>query len=225
MMGSMSAAHGVGGRGAPLRGWVIWILLTALAELVGILLGASWWIWADGLLPDPDGLFWQVSMLLFKALSGVPEGLVLGLVQANLMSRRLPDLSIVRWTAATCLVAVVGWAAGSSFSIFAPSDAGSGGFDPGVGQTILMASGFGVLVGALFGGAQTLALSGLGVVRWPWIVGNAVGWALGLPVIYLAASGLALGPIWALAAIGGLVAGALVGVSTAVAFAVMTGRG
>jgi hypothetical protein len=222
----MGAAHGVDGRGARRGGWVAWILLTALAELFGILLGASWWIWADGLLPEPDGLFLQISMLFFKALSGVPEGMVLGLVQANLMSRRLPDLSIVRWTMATCAVAVVGWALGSSFSIFAPGDGGTaGGFDPGVGATILMASGFGVLVGALFGGVQTLALSGLGVPRWPWIAGNAVGWALGLPVIYLAASGLALGPMWALAAIGGLVAGALVGAATAVAFAVMTREG
>lgn len=201
---------------------MVWILLTAVAELFGILLGASWWIWADGMMPEPDGLFWQVVMLLFKALSGVPEGIVLGLVQANLMSRRLPDLSIVRWTAATCVVAMVGWAAGSSFSVFASGDAGAGGFDPGVGQTILAAAGFGVLVGALFGGAQTLALSGLGVPRWPWIAGNAVGWALGLPVIYLAASGLALGPVWALAAIGGLIAGALVGAATAMAFAIMT---
>jgi hypothetical protein len=225
MAGTIGAAHGVDGRGALVRGWVVWILLTALAELFGILIGASWWIWADGLMPEPDGLFWQISMLLFKALSGVPEGMVLGLVQANLMSRRLPDLSIVRWTAATCAVAVVGWAAGSSFSIFATGPGGGDGFDPGVGLTILMAAGFGLLVGALFGGVQTLALSGLGVKPWPWIVGNAVGWALGLPVIYLAASGLALGPIWALAAIGGLVAGALVGAATAVAFAMMTREG
>lgn len=223
MAGSMGAAGHVGGQAANRGGWVVWVLAIALAELLGMLLGASWWVWADGLLPEPSGLFWQVSMLLFKALSGVPEGMVLGLVQANLMSRRLPDLSIVRWITATCAVAVVGWAAGSSFSIFAAGDGGTvGGFDPGVGQTILMAAGFGVLVGALFGGVQTLALSGLGVARWPWIVGNAVGWSLGLPMIYLAASGWALGPIWALGAIGGLVAGALVGVATAVAFAFMT---
>ncbi|MDR6627099.1 hypothetical protein [Caulobacter segnis] len=225
MAGTMGAAQGVGGQDARRDGWGVWIALTALAELFGILLGASWWVWADGLLPEPDGLFQQISMLVFKALSGVPEGIVLGLVQANLMSRRLPGLSIVRWTTATCVVAVVGWAVGSSFSIFAAGDGGTaGGFDPGVGATFLMASGFGVLVGALFGGVQTLALSGLGVPSWPWIAGNAVGWALGLPVIYLAASGLALGPIWALAAIGGLVAGALVGAATAVAFAVMTRR-
>ncbi|ADG11224.1 hypothetical protein B7G68_14200 [Caulobacter segnis] len=225
MAGSAGAAHGVEGRRAGSGGWVGWILLTALAELFGILLGASWWVWADGLMPEPNGLFWQISMLLFKALSGVPEGIVLGLVQANLMSRRLPDLSIVRWTMATCVVAMVGWAAGSSFSIFATGQGGVGAFEPSVGETILMAAGFGLTVGALFGGVQTLALGGLGVKRWPWIAGNAVGWSLGLPAIYLAASGWALGPVWALAAIGGVVAGGVVGVSTAVAFAFMTREG
>lgn len=224
MVGSKDVAHGAEGQGASRGGWIVWVLLTALAELVGVLLGASWWVWADGMMPEPNGLFWQISMLLFKALSGVPEGMVLGLVQANLISRRLPDLSIVRWTTATCAVAVVGWAVGSSFSIFATGDGGADGFDPGVGQTILLASGFGLLVGAVFGGVQALALGGLGVQRWPWIVGNAVGWGLGLPAIYLAASGVAFAPVWALGAIGGLVAGALVGVATAVAFAVMTRR-
>lgn len=223
-MGTLDVAYGAKGVTARLGGWLVWVLLTALAELVGILLGASWWVWADGLLPDPDGLFWQISMLLLKSLSGVPEGMVLGLVQANLMSRRLPDLSIVRWTSATCAVATVGWAVGSSFSIFATGDGGAGGFDPGVGQTILMASAFGLLVGAVFGGVQALALRGQDVARWPWIVGNAVGWSLGLPAIYLAASGWALGPVWALGAIGGLAAGVFVGLSTAVAFAFMTRR-
>lgn len=225
MAETMGAVHGAEGRGAGLGAWAVWILLTALAELVGILLGASWWVWADGLLPDPDGLFWQIAMLLMKALSGVPEGMVLGLVQANMMSRKLPDISIVRWTTATCVVATIGWAVGSSFSIFAPNAGGADGFDPTISQTVVMAAGFGLLVGALFGGVQTLALGGLGVPRWPWIVGNAVGWALGLPAIYLAASGFALGPVWALGAIGGLVAGALVGAATAVAFAFMTRRG
>ncbi|PHY20381.1 hypothetical protein [Caulobacter sp. BP25] len=221
----MGATHHVEERTTSRGEWVVWVLLTALAELVGILLGASWWVWADGLMPDPNGLFWQICMLLLKALSGVPEGMVLGLVQANLMSRRLPELSIVRWTTATCVVAVIGWAAGSSFSIFATGDGGAGSFDPSVGQTLLMAAGLGLALGAVFGGVQTLALGGLGVKRWPWIVGNAIGWGLGLPAIYLAASGVALAPVWLLGAIGGLVAGALVGVATAVAFAAMTREG
>lgn len=225
MMGSKDVAHGAEGQGATRGGWIVWVLLTALAELIGVLLGASWWVWADGIMPEPNGLFWQISMLLFKALSGVPEGMVLGLVQANLMSRRLPELSIVRWTTATCVVAVIGWAAGSSFSIFATNDGGAGGFDPGIGQTLLMAAGLGLVVGAVFGGVQTLALSGLGVKRWPWIVGNAAGWGLGLPAIYLAASGVVLAPVWVLGSVGGLVAGALVGAATAAAFAAMTREG
>ena len=207
--------------GAGRGGWGLWILATALAELFGVVLGACWWVWADGLNPEPAGLAQQVAMLLLKALSGAPEGLVLGLTQARLLSRRLPQLSVVRWVAATCAVAVTGWAVGSSFAIFASGDGGAA-FDPGVGETILMAAGFGLAVGALFGGVQSLALGGLGVSRWPWIVGNAAGWAMGLPAIYVAASGAAAAPVWALGAAGGLAAGALVGLATAVAAAFMT---
>ena len=53
---------------------------------------------------------------------------------------------------------------------------------------ILFALGFGALAGALFGAAQgaVLARHVRGVAR--WIGGNALGWAMGLPLSYLAAS-------------------------------------
>lgn len=203
--------------------WAAWIALTALAELAGIALGAVWWVGADQLNPEPRGLPSQLAMLGLKALSGVVEGAVLGAVQAGLMRRRLSELSMRGWIVATCAVAVAGWAVGSSFSVFAAEGGGpEGGFDPGPMLTIALAAGFGLAVGTLFGGVQALALGGLGVRRWPWIASNAAGWALGLPAIYLAASGAVAGPVWALGAAGGLIAGAVVGAATAMAFAAMT---
>lgn len=206
------------------RGWAAWIVLTALAELLGIALGAVWWVGADQLNPEPRGLAAQLAMLGLKALSGVVEGAVLGVVQASLMRRRLPGLSIRRWSAATCAVAVAGWAFGSSFSVFGGGAGPEGGFDPGPALTVALSAGFGLMVGTLFGAVQALALGGLRVTRWPWIAGNAAGWALGLPAIYLAASGAIAGPVWALGAGGGLIAGAIVGAATAAAFAATTRR-
>lgn len=207
----------------PRGDWAAWVVLTALAELAGIALGAVWWVGADQLNPEPQGLPSQLTMLALKALSGGVEGAVLGAVQAGLMRRRLPGLSVRRWILATCAVAVAGWAVGSSFSVFGAGGGGpEGGFDPDPLLTIALAAGFGLAVGALFGGVQALALGGLGVRRWPWIAGNAAGWALGLPAIYLAASGALAGPVWALGAGGGLIAGAVVGAATALAFAAMT---
>lgn len=204
--------------------WAVWIALTAVAELAGIALGAVWWVGVDQLNPDPKGLPLQFAMLSLKALSGFVEGAVLGAVQSRLMRRRLPALSTRRWSVATVAVAVTGWAVGSSFSVFGGGGGPDGGFDPGPAVTIALSAGFGLAVGTLFGGVQVLALGGLGVKRWPWIVGNAAGWALGLPAIYLAASGAIAGPVWALGAGGGLIAGAVVGAATAVAFAAMTER-
>lgn len=201
--------------------WLAWAVLTAVAELAGIALGAAWWVGADRLNPEPRGLPLQLLMLAAKALSGVVEGAVLGAAQAGLMRRELPGLSARRWIGATSAVAVAGWALGSSFSVFGGGSGPQGGFDPGPGLTIVLAAGFGLAVGTLFGAAQALALGGLGVRRWPWIAGNAAGWALGLPAIYLAASGALAGPVWALGAGGGLIAGAIVGAATAMAFAVM----
>lgn len=210
-------------RRASAGGWAVWIVLTALAELLGVGLGAVWWGGADRLNPEPTGFPSQLVMLALKALSGVVEGAVLGVVQASLMRRRLPGLSIRRWSLATCAVAVAGWAVGSSFSVFGGGGPG-GGFDPDPLLTVALAAGFGLAVGTLFGGVQALALGGLGVRRWPWVIGNAAGWSLGLPAIYLAASGAIAGPVWLLGAGGGLIAGAVVGLATALAFAAMTRR-
>lgn len=213
---------GTKGRGIASGGWAAWVVLTALAELLGIALGAVWWVGVDQLDPEPRGLPLQLTMLSLKALSGVVEGAVLGAIQARLMRGRLPGLSVRRFSAATAAVAVAGWAIGSSFSVFGGGGGPQGGFDPDPMTTILLSGGFGLAVGTLFGGVQALALGGLGVKRWPWIAGNAAGWALGLPAIYLAASGAVSGPVWALGAGGGLLAGLMVGAATAVAFATMT---
>ena len=47
------------------------------------------------------------------------------------------------------------------------------------------------------------------------LVAAVAGWALGLPAIYLAASGAIAGPVWALGAGGGLIAGAVVAMAVA----------
>ena len=72
--------------------WLAWVVLTAAAELAGIALGAAWWVGADRLNPEPEGLPLQLLMLAAKALSGVVEGAVLGAAQAGLKRRALPGL-------------------------------------------------------------------------------------------------------------------------------------
>ena len=59
---------------------------------------------------------------------------------------------------------------------------------PGPLGIALFATVFGAIAGALFGAVQSLTLQKYLRPRWPWVLGNVAGWALGLPLSYWAGS-------------------------------------
>ena len=78
---------------------------------------------------------------------------------------------------------------------------------------------FGGLAGALFGWAQWLVLRRHAQPAQGWITANAAGWALGLPWSYLAGSLADVSSTPAVAVLYGVLAGALMGLSVALATA------
>ncbi|MCW3836095.1 hypothetical protein ACFQ1E_08585 [Sphingomonas canadensis] len=209
----------------PIRRWVI---ACAAGELIGIAVAALWWVTMDRIEPDPVSAAAKAAMLAAKGLSGLFEGAVLGLLQAHALRAFYPRLSAARWTGATIAVAMAGWVIGSSFSVLASSvPAGPPPPDPGALATAVMAAAFGLAVGALFGGAQAIALRGAARASGWWVLFNALGWAVALPFIYLAAGvdlgiGIAGAVLNGLA--GGCAAGAMLGLVTALAFRRMPAR-
>jgi hypothetical protein len=85
--------------------------------------------------------------------------------------------------------------------------------------TLVFVAFLGALLGLLFGGAQSLALDGAAKNRRLWVMGNAVGWAAGLPFVALfpglLPDGAPMAAVVVTGAIGGLIAGAWVAVATA----------
>ncbi len=67
-------------------------------------------------------------------------------------------------------------------------DGGALGQDPGLLAIALYAALFGAGVGAVFGAGRGLALPRGSLPIGRWVLGNAIGWAVGLPTIYVAAS-------------------------------------
>ncbi|MBK7533999.1 MAG: SDR family NAD(P)-dependent oxidoreductase [Myxococcales bacterium] len=143
--------------------------------------------------------------LLIMGIAGTVEGALLGWFQWRALRRWLPELSARRFVAATVAVAAGGWLLGMSVPLIvaatgadtgaataaaagAATAAATAASAPGPLGVILFALGFGALTGALFGAAQGAVLTRhvRGVAR--WIGGNALGWAMGLPLSYLAAS-------------------------------------
>ena len=203
-----------------------WIAACAIGETLGIALAACWWVAVDRIDPEPVTLTAKLAMLAAKSAAGIVEGGLLGMLQAWALRLRYPALSPTGWTLATVALAVLGWAIGSSFAIFASAE-GSAPPDPGLVPTMAMASGFGLAVGALFGLVQTMPLRRAAQPGMWWILFNAIGWAVALPAIYLAASadlGLGLAGVALGGLAGGAIAGALLGAVTSLAFAHMPPR-
>lgn len=210
-------------RGPSLRQFWFWVAMCATAELLGIAAGAAWWVAMDRLDPEPATRAAQWLALLAKAGSGLVEGVVLGIGQAAALRRIYPALPVARWVALTVALAALGWAAGSAIPIFT-ADAGAGAepFELSSATVAALAAGFGAAIGAAFGAVQRLALRHVAERSHWWIVVNAAGWALALPIIYLAAgAGPPDRPMAAIVGAGlasGLAAGLVLGVVTGLGF-------
>lgn len=169
--------------------FLLWVLVCALAELLGIGIGAGWWIGMDQLNPEPTSTAAKWISLFLKSLSGVVEGAVLGTLQALVLRRIYPRLPVRKWIALTVGLAVLGWAVGSGIPLFANfSGPQPEPLDPPLGWTLLASGLMGLLLGTLFGAVQMIAFQEAAENTHIWIVVNALGWGIALPIIYAAAS-------------------------------------
>lgn len=198
--------------------YLAWVAFCATGLFLGLgaaLLWAALIQWRMGTPPD---LPHKILKWLAMSLAGVPQGVIAGAWQGLALAAFLPEVPIRRWIGATIMAATVGWAFGLAIRIFVVGgEAGVPAMEPG-----LMAAGAGFGAGVLNGALQGRALPGGARSLVTWSLGNAVGWALALPLIFLASRwALDLGghPVAqaALRAGGGLMGGAAVGITTGLA--------
>lgn len=179
-----------------------WILLCAAAEFLGIAAAAVWYGGMNVAFGEPEPLALRTVAWILMSLAAVPEGIVLGGLQAIGIRWFRPDVPMRKWILATIAVGLLGWAVGTFMPMFlAPGEAGQPMPEPGLAQTAAFAAVFGVAVGAVFGLGQAWALPSKGGGRVGWVVANACGWPARIV-------------IWAL---GGFGAGASIGIATGIA--------
>lgn len=148
--------------------------------------------------------------------AGVIEGSALALFQHHVLRERLPTLPRRAWLTATVLVAALGWLGGALATLGAPAGAGAAPSD-GVMMGLGLLAGAGL--GAILGGAQAVVLRRYSRGAGLWVAANAVGWAVGLAWLMLAASlpttQSGLPEILLAGLLGGALAGLIVGAATA----------
>ena len=208
-----------------------WLRLVTLGELLGFASTALIAFVALTLGGHPTTISGRVAALLIMVVAGTLEGASLGFFQWRALKRWLPDLSAVGFIGATIVVAAGGWLIGMSVPLvmtltgaMASSSSTSVSTEPSLTHVALLSLGFGAVAGALFGVAQArvLAPNVHGVSR--WVLGNVFGWALGLPLAYIAGSLGSAGMTWWQALGLSAAAGAGMGLCVAVGTFVATRR-
>ncbi|QBF31878.1 hypothetical protein [Thalassococcus sp. S3] len=168
-----------------------YIVFVMLAEGLGIAIVASTYAALDrGLVL---GAYWIV-------LAGACEGLLLGTAQRQTL--RQLKLMPRWWVTLTILGSAVGYGA-SVLGRFGGAGGDATG-EPGVLLVTVFGGGLGLLMGAILGAVQSLALPDA-LRRDHWIIANALGWIPAMALILLGA-GLAEPDwtIWQVALLGGI---------------------
>lgn len=197
--------------------WRDWIAANALGELLGlgvavvIAVGVAQ---AHALPPAEEILIVTAAFLVI----GAYEGAIVGAAQWLVLRRVLPSLRATNWIAATVAGAVTAWMLGRIPSALADWKSVSGGAgqpEPSASMILLLSAAAGAALGLILGAAQWVVLRDHVRRAGLWIGANALAWAVGMPLIFLAAgmpasqtSALAIGAL-ALVTVG--VTGAVVG--------------
>jgi hypothetical protein len=186
-----------------------------LGELLGIGVACVIVVLIFRTLGEPEILSEKLITLVVMVLASSLEGLAIGFFQWRVLRQKFTAITARSWLTATIEVAAFGWFTGmlypTFFAVCEPAQAESS--DMPVYLTVLLAAVFGIVVGAIFGGAQWIVLRHHAQNAAQWIIGNSLGWAAALVWIYLAASLPSAQTPLAVTAVFGAVAGVLAGLS------------
>jgi hypothetical protein len=169
--------------------WLRWVIANAFAELLGLgVVAAAGYLVVSRFGEPASPLAAVATAAVFVGLGGF-EGLVLGVAQHRVLQRALPALT--GWVRATVVGALAAWLLGmlpSTIISLLPGEAGP--TPPEIDDTVqlLAAAGLGIVAGPALAFFQWRRLRVAVPARaWSWLPANAVAWALGMPVVFLAA--------------------------------------
>ena len=171
------------------RLWRRWIVANALGELCGLGLTAAVGIGLMLLMGEPGNAAGVIAVASLMVLLGVGEGVIVGYAQWHVLRSYLEALTARAWIGATALGAFIAWVLGMLPStIINLSATGASGPPPAMSDALMF--GLAAAMGAALG--IILALPQWRVLRrhvthavW-WLPANALAWAAGMPLIFMA---------------------------------------
>lgn len=207
----------------PVNFTYLWIVACAAGELTGFF-AAVFIGWYFDIYEDAYTLSAKLQKLFYAMLAGFAEGGCLAAFQWAVLRKKYPLVKFRSWFMATATVAVCGWILGMIYPVFFAENGGAAetAFNPSTGGILVMALAMGLILGAVFGFGQWLVLRKHANHSTRWITANALGWGLGMVLIFAAASipgqHTAVELLWGIYITAGLLAGLSVGTITGLFF-------
>jgi hypothetical protein len=170
------------------RFWWRWVAANSLAELTGLGTVAALGYVIASQVGEPHGTLQVMAFATVFILLGAFEGLVVGWAQANVLRPRLPKLH--GWVRATVIGAAVSWALGMAPStVMSLREVTEASTPPEVSEPLrlLLAAGLGLVAGPALAFFQWRVLRNHVQNAGWWLLGNAVAWAVGMPIVFLGA--------------------------------------
>lgn len=165
--------------------WRNWIAANAVGELLGLGVAVAITVGvarAHALPPAAEILVVTAAFLVI----GVYEGAIVGAAQWLVLRRVLPSVGAKQWVVATVVGAVIAWMLGRIPNALADWN-GVGTAEPGMPMILFFGAAMGAALGLILGGAQWLVLRDHVRRAGIWVGANALAWAIGMPLILLAA--------------------------------------
>lgn len=199
--------------------WGRWVAVNSLAEMLGLTASLSLGFGAAVWLEPRSGVV--LAAIAVVLISMAIEGSTVGVGQWLVLRGRLPALPLRAWFIATAVGAGIAWTLGMipstimSMGGAASSDAAAAGPELSDAAQIALGALMGLVLGPVLATPQWVVLRRhVGRAGW-WIPANTAGWALGMPLVFVAISLAPFGgPLWAIllvVALGLAAAGAVVG--------------
>lgn len=202
------------------RLWGSWTLSCAVGEYLGMAVAATCAVFANRLFGEPASVVERLAVMAVMVVAGGIEGSSIGYFQWRVLRSVLPKLTAASWLIPTVTVAALGWFFGmlpSTLMAGATTELAQSPDLP-VSLVAFWAALLGAGLGAVFGGSQWIVLRRHVHSAWTWIVANAMGWAVAMVILFLAASlpteATAAGVVVLIGALAGLFAGLTVGAVT-----------
>ncbi|MBD0377882.1 MAG: hypothetical protein ICV51_19920 [Flavisolibacter sp.] len=195
-----------------------WVINCSIGELIGIGLAGSIAVAVNHWLGEPQSFLQKSFVLIIMLFAGALEGTSIAWFQWQVLHHLFPRMKFISWWRWTVLIALLGWAAGTTPSLFLSGSEPSSGSEPGFFLIAIVAVVGGGIAGALFGLFQSFVLK-KHTGKWPWwIIANTIAWSVAMLIIFAGAtwpSAVTPVPVIVLSAIiSGCLAGLSLGVVT-----------